>query len=392
MRTPNKPLLVGLTGQTGAGKTTVSRAFTDKGFAVIDCDQVTRQLQQQPEVIEKLAGAFGSGILQEDGSLDRRALAAAAFSEEQQTQKLTGIMYPLILAEIDRQVDSFVRSGQTRILLDAPTLFESGLDKRCQKKVAVLAAEELRLLRIIKRDGLTEEQARARMKAQHKDGYYTIRSDYVLRNNGTEEELYREGAALAESLAPEKGKGSQELRTTLIALALTVGTIAFVGGGYQLIYRAMYPQKYKAEVTAAAAEFSVEPELIYAVIRCESGFDPDAVSSVGAMGLMQITEDAYDWAKYRMGDHSAHTYDDILEPELNIRYGSCLLSLLIEEFGSEETAVAAYHAGMGSVQDWLQDEQYSSDGATLDSIPFPTTSQYVDNVMQVKKIYGNLYK
>ncbi|MBR6789826.1 MAG: dephospho-CoA kinase [Oscillospiraceae bacterium] len=158
MAAKNAPYLVGLTGQTGAGKTTVSRAFADEGFVIIDCDKVTRELQAKPEVIETLAAAFGRIIVAEDGSLDRRALAAVAFASEEQTQKLGNVMYPIITAEIERRIDEAVRNGQNRILLDAPTLFESGIDKRCQKKIAVLASEELRLLRIIRRDGITEDR------------------------------------------------------------------------------------------------------------------------------------------------------------------------------------------------------------------------------------------
>lgn len=391
MEKKNKALIVGLTGQTGAGKTTVSRAFADAGFAVIDCDQVTRQVQQRPEILARLAAAFGPEVLSEDGSLNRRALAAVAFSGPEQTQKLGGIMYPVITDEIHQQIEAFIRSGQNRILLDAPTLFESGADKICQKKVAVLAPEELRLMRIMNRDGISEPQARARMASQHKDSFFTLRCDYTLTNNGTEQELYRQGEALAKLLSQRPRRINQDLKTTLVALALTLGTIGLVGGGYTIAYRILYPQKYQDIVTACAEEFSLDPNLIYAVIRCESGFDPQAVSSVGAKGLMQITEDAYDWAKYRMEDTSAHTYDDIFDPELNIRYGSCLLSLLLTEFGTEENAVAAYHAGFGNVEKWLNDAQYSADGENLDHIPFPTTDQYVSDVLQAQKIYKNLY-
>ena len=390
MAAKNTPFLVGLTGQTGAGKTTVSRAFADEGFAVIDCDQVTREVQARPEIIERLAAVFGTIVINDDGTLNRRALAAAAFADAEQTQKLGAIMYPAITEEIDRRIDAFVRSGQNRILLDAPTLFESGIDKRCQKKVAVLAPEDLRLFRIMKRDGISEEQARARMNAQHKDGWYTVRCDYTLRNNSTEEELYKQGKFLAAGLKPQKKKASHEVRTTIIALVLTLGTIAFISGGYNLIYRYMYPQKYSDTVTACAEEFDLDEDLIYAVISCESGFDPDAVSSADAKGLMQLTEDAYDWVKFRLGD-DGHSYDDIFDPELNIRYGSCMLSLLLDELGSERSAIAAYHAGMAQVKEWLADPEYSENGTDLDKIPTPNTREYVDKVQNTKNVYENLY-
>ena len=366
-----KTKIIGLTGQTGAGKTTVSRAFADAGFAVIDCDQLARDLQQRPEVLQSLAGAFCPAILAGDGTLDRRALAAAAFASPEQTQKLGGVMYPIITDEINRLIAEFTENGRHLILLDAPTLLESGVDKMCGKKIAVLADEELRLLRILRRDGITEEQARA-------------------RNNRTEDALYKQGAELAAALKKRPGRLSQELKTTLIAFLLILGTIGLIGGGYTVAYRALYPRKYSAAVTACAKEFSVDESLVYAVIRCESSFDPAAVSSVGAYGLMQITNDAYDWVHYRLHEE-AKDFNEMLDPELNIRCGCALLSLLLDRFGDEKAAVAAYHAGAGSVEGWLADSEYSKDGKTLDKIPFPTTSRYVDNVLQTRKVYRKLY-
>ena len=164
---PTGPLIVGLTGQTGAGKSTVTEAFAEKGFVVIDCDALTRELQTRPEVLSMLSQAYGPQILKEDGSLDRRMLAAIAFSEPKQTEKLGTLMFPPIKAEIDVQIKLAEASGKKNILLDAPTLFESGLDKICTRKVSVIAAEDVRRERIIRRDGITEEEAVRRMSAQH---------------------------------------------------------------------------------------------------------------------------------------------------------------------------------------------------------------------------------
>ena len=146
---PTGPLIVGLTGQTGAGKSTVTEAFAEKGFVVIDCDALTRELQTRPEVLSMLSQAYGPQILKEDGSLDRRMLAAIAFSEPKQTEKLGSLMFPPIKAEIDVQIKLAEASGKKNILLDAPTLFESGLDKICTRKVSVIAAEDVRRERII---------------------------------------------------------------------------------------------------------------------------------------------------------------------------------------------------------------------------------------------------
>ncbi|MBR6789825.1 MAG: lytic transglycosylase domain-containing protein [Oscillospiraceae bacterium] len=227
------------------------------------------------------------------------------------------------------------------------------------------------------------------MKAQHKDGWYTVRCDFVLHNNSTEEELYKQGKALAVGLKPQKKKASNEVRTTVIALALTLGTIGFISFGYHMIYRYMYPQKYSETVTACAEEFGLDEELIYAVISCESGFDPEAVSSADARGLMQLTEDAFDWVQFRLGEDG--DYADIFDPEVNIRAGSAMLSLLIEELGDERSAVAAYHSGLNQVKEWLADTEYSEDGKRLDIIPTPNTREYADRVDNARHIYENLY-
>ena len=107
--------------------------------------------------------------------------------------------------------------------------------------------------------------------------------------------------------------------------------------------------------------------------------------------LMQLMEDAFDWVKFRMEDDRSVTYDDMYDPGYNIEYGSFLLKLLYEEYGDERTALAAYHSGRGSVNGWLEDKNYSSDGKTLDKIPSDTTEHYVKKVMTAYEGYTNLY-
>lgn len=161
-------------------------------------------------------------------------------------------------------------------------------------------------------------------------------------------------------------------------------------GSVRLYYGAAYPDRYRDYVVQYAEENHLPPALIYGVIHTESGLRPSAVSAVGARGLMQITEDTYDWAKMRMGG-DATTYDDLFDPETNIRYGSYILRLLIERFGDVPTALCAYHAGSGNVQNWLTMTEYSSDGRVVDKIPYRDTHWYVDKVLRTEKIYTRLY-
>ena len=154
----------------------------------------------------------------------------------------------------------------------------------------------------------------------------------------------------------------------------------------------IYPIEYGSYIEKAAYETGLDKYLIYAVIKTESNFNPEATSDVGARGLMQLMEDAYDWVKFRMKDERSICYDDMYIPKYNVEYGSYLIKLLYEEYGDIETAVAAYHSGRGSVNEWLENQAYSSDGKTLDKIPSDTTAHYVNKVMKAYEAYINLYE
>ena len=156
--------------------------------------------------------------------------------------------------------------------------------------------------------------------------------------------------------------------------------------------RSTHPMKYTEFVEKYAAEFEVDEYLIYAVIKTESGYDPDAVSNVGARGLMQIMQPTFDWIKYRLGDDESVTYDSMYDPETNIRYGSYLIGYLMRYYGVQDVAVCAYHAGIGNVDSWLENEEYSTDGVNLLKIPTSDTAHYLDKINNAVKNYIKLYK
>lgn len=174
----------------------------------------------------------------------------------------------------------------------------------------------------------------------------------------------------------------------IVLLGLIIWAVCNMEG---LSKKYVYPVGYSDLVETASIETGIDKYLIYAVIRTESNFDAEAESEVGARGLMQLMEDAFDWVKFRMEDDRSVTYDDMYDPGYNIEYGSFLLKLLYEEYGDERTALAAYHSGRGSVNGWLEDKNYSSDGRTLDKIPSNTTEHYVKKVMTAYEGYTNLY-
>ena len=179
----------------------------------------------------------------------------------------------------------------------------------------------------------------------------------------------------------------KKIATALLALFLVGCMCAFAG---QTIRKTLYPQKYMESIRAYSAQYDVDETLICAVIRTESSFDPDAVSDVGAMGLMQIMPDTLEWLCYRRGEYVS--FDEMTDPDTAIRFGTYFLHLLLEEFGDEHAALAAYHAGRGSVLKWLGDPACSSDGETLEHIPYPDTAHYIDKVERAKEVYRSLYK
>lgn len=177
-------LVIGLTGQTGAGKSTVSRMLREAGYPVIDADVVARQVVQKGTAcLTELALAFGVDILDAEGNLNRKRLGRIVFADPAQRMKLNRITFPHIQREIALQIEAWKQNGAPFVFLDAPTLFESGSDKFCDTIVSVMAQDDLRLQRILRRDDLTEQEARDRMASQNPDDFYITRSDHVLYNN-----------------------------------------------------------------------------------------------------------------------------------------------------------------------------------------------------------------
>ena len=178
-------IIIGLTGPTGAGKSTAAAAAEKFGLQVIDCDKSARAATEKgTDGLKALVSAFGEDILLPDGSLNRRALAAAAFASPQKTELLNKTVLPhivkLVLAETEGK----------NVLLDAPTLFESGLNSVCTAVIAVSANAEIRRERIIKRDALSPEAAILRINAGKTDEYYKQKADYFLYNNSDEKAFY----------------------------------------------------------------------------------------------------------------------------------------------------------------------------------------------------------
>ncbi len=194
----NNLYVVGLTGPTGAGKSEVASVFANLNIPIIDADIVARKVVEPgSECLNKLVEAFSDEILQNDGTLNRRELARRAFATPEKTQLLNSITHPYIIELIKIIIVQMEQTNEKIVILDAPLLFESGLDSVCNKTVAVLAPYQNRLERILLRDkNLTEQEARARMSTQKPKEYYTARASTVLYNDGDFETLRKRARKL----------------------------------------------------------------------------------------------------------------------------------------------------------------------------------------------------
>lgn len=179
-------LVVGLTGQTGAGKSTVSKVFSENGFAVINADLISRKVVEKgTKCLDEITDVFGEIILSKDGTLNRKKLGDIVFSDKTKLEMLNSVIYPYITSEILDEIKEYSDSGYKLILLDAPTLFESHADDFCEIIISVLADEGTREIRIINRDGITKKQAKDRMNSQLSAEFFAANSDYVIENNDT---------------------------------------------------------------------------------------------------------------------------------------------------------------------------------------------------------------
>ncbi len=181
-------------------------------------------------------------------------------------------------------------------------------------------------------------------------------------------------------------------RALIIVLLLIVAIgLGFLGDFViTQIEKQIYPQDYSAYVEAAAEAYSVPESIVYALIKCESDFDPSAVSDAGAVGLCQLMPDTFLWLTDEvLYEHFKQGM--LYDPETNIRYGVCYLSRLYDQFGDWSLAFAAYNAGPSRVEEWLADPKLADGEGGLSKIPFKETRKYVKKMVRVQKKYEKLY-
>lgn len=188
----------------------------------------------------------------------------------------------------------------------------------------------------------------------------------------------------------ERLKNKKILVCGLIILILIVFLMVFKNK----IQRIFYPKSYEEFVSMYSDEYGVDENLVFAVIKAESNFQEDAVSHKDALGLMQIMkETAEDVArKYNIEIDFNNSEREILNVQNNIKIGTKYLAVLLEKYKNIEVAVAAYNAGIGTVDNWIEKGIIKSDGSDIENIPYKETNNYVRKILRNYKVYQDLYK
>ena len=203
--------IIGLTGQTGAGKSSVREILQKKGAAVIDADTVAHDItDNNVNCIYDIVNRFSCLVLNEKGKINRKALGKRVFSDKKELLALNKIIFPYILEAIEHEVLGYIAKGVENIVIDGATVIESGCGKMCDVLVSVVAEEETRLTRIIKRDGITKADAERRVSAQKPEEFYTENSDFVIRNDSTPAELERSVNSVLKNMVLLREKVSAE--------------------------------------------------------------------------------------------------------------------------------------------------------------------------------------
>lgn len=193
-------LIIGLTGQTGAGKSTVSEILKKYGCYHIDADKIAHEvLDSDEDVKHNLAEKFGKDVIGEDGRINRAVLAKYAFADRESTLCLNAITHPAVNKKIQSIILKQSEYGAKAVIIDAIALFESGEAKLCDFTVAVTAPREIRLERIIARDHISFSRAEERINAQKDETFFSVNADYII-NNYAPHNIYDETEKLAYKL------------------------------------------------------------------------------------------------------------------------------------------------------------------------------------------------
>lgn len=184
--------VLGITGPSGSGKTTLC-SLIEKNYNafIIDADKVAKALNSNPETeyFKQMVNLFGNEILKQDGSLDRKEVAKIIYNNHDKRKALNALTFKYVVDDINKQIDSLQNSNYDYVAIDVPLLYEAKMEKICDKVVAVVAEDKEKILRICMRDNIGEELARQRLKIQNNNEFFVKKADFVIRNEGTIDNL-----------------------------------------------------------------------------------------------------------------------------------------------------------------------------------------------------------
>ncbi len=394
---------VGLTGSVGAGKSTALRMFADLGAAVFSADEAVHRLYLRSDVRASLRARFGPAVLADDGSVDRSALAEIVLADEGARSWLEDFIHPQVADEMRRFLSAC--PSATVVVFEIPLLFDSGMERMFDLTVTIEAGREVRARRT------TEPQRRRVFEGfdlkQLPRERRTSVADEAYVNDGDLEQLrrfvdsvYRRASVCRRTSARRRGSVGSGFALACLALVCVAVVIAAVGAFLQGrmplgIAEHLYPLRYEAEIAGAAERYHVDPYLVAAVVKAESGFDPEAKSGAGAVGLMQLMPTTADWIAAR-DDWQGAAKPDLHDPAQNLDLGTYYMAFLLERFADVPTALAAYNAGHGAVEQWLAARGASPAGGSPTTllpadIPFPETRGFVERVERLRELYRQTY-
>lgn len=193
--------MIGVTGPSGSGKSLLSKYFSERGIPVIDADALYHSMLIPPSpCLDAIRERFGDEVISPDGTLDRGALSRIVFNSPEKLQLLNSTVLSLVLDRVRLIIGDLEANGEDTVIIDAPTLIESGFDRECHTVVSVIAPAEMRIDRICQRDGVSPEKAAERVNAQKNDSFYIEHSSFVLVNDSSEEHFTQQIKELAKKL------------------------------------------------------------------------------------------------------------------------------------------------------------------------------------------------
>ena len=443
--------VIGLTGSIACGKTTVSSYLSALKYPVIDGDQISRDLTVPGSpVISEIRQVFGDRFVSDSGNLNRRALGQLVFRDENARKALDDLMAPHLLRETKSRLAQHAADGAPLCFLDMPLLLEKGYDRFCDSVWSVWLPEDVQLARLMSRDGFSEDDALRRIRAVMSSDEKASRANFVIDNSGSVQQTTAtvdrllsaelnpvppvhtpassspSAASVSASMrdvmerpeAARKRPATRKvawmmpfwLRSGIIAcsvlLLIEIGFFAFYvrSAGSIRDERCMrleenekvlsgaypYPSKeYDSIIKIYAKEYNLQPAYVYAIILNESSFKFDAVSYLGARGLMQLMPDTAEWIAGKLNVRG-YAFERMFDPESNVIFGCWYLNYLSNLFDGDPVCVtAAYHAGQGQVLSWLSDRSISDDGRSMgvSRLPKGETQQYVEKVIKAYAFY-----